>query len=120
MPDPANGKGNDTGADRDRIRYGFYVVVIGLGVVLLAFGFAVFRWTTAADVSAALAPITGVVGTVVGAFFGIQVGSQGKEAAEKDRKEAEDEKDKAKDLSTALAAKLPQAEAEQIIQLFAQ
>jgi hypothetical protein len=63
----------------------------GLAVTLAAFGIAVGVFTNAADVSTALAPITGVVGTIVGAYFGLQVGSSGKDAAEAARSKAEDQ-----------------------------
>jgi hypothetical protein len=64
-------------------RYGVWVVLAGLGVILAAFTISVFVFEpTAADVSTALAPVTGIVGTIVGAYFGVQVGSQGRQQAE--------------------------------------
>jgi phage tail tape-measure protein len=57
-----------------------------LGVV---FGVAVSRFTAAADVTAVVGSVATVVGTIVGAFFGIQVGSSGKEAVEAGRANAE-------------------------------
>lgn len=77
-------------ADQLRINYGFWIVAIGLSVVAVVFIAAITKWTTAADVTAVVGSVTGVVGTVVGAFFGVQVGSAGKEKAESDRKVAED------------------------------
>jgi phage tail tape-measure protein len=54
----------------------------------------------AQQVSTALAPITGVVGTIVGAYFGVQVGSSGQEQVESARAKAEDQ-------AKALAAVAP-------------
>jgi hypothetical protein len=76
--------------DQMRIRYGFWLSAIGLGIVGAVFIVAVMRWPAAADVSAVVGSVTGVVGTIVGAFFGVQVGSAGKEQAEAARKGAEE------------------------------
>ena len=43
----------------------------------------------AADVTAVVGSVATVIGTIMGAFFGVQVGSQGKEAAEAGRAKAE-------------------------------
>jgi hypothetical protein len=98
----------DAVTDQLRIKYGFWVAVIGLLVVAGVFIVAVLRWNTAADVTTVVGSVTGVVGTVVGAFFGLNVGAAGKEKAEAERKEAE---------STALrlAAALPPNEAARIM-----
>ena len=40
--------------------------------------------------TAVVGAFVGLVGTVVGAFFGAQIGSAGKEKAERERKEAEE------------------------------
>jgi hypothetical protein len=76
-------------ADQLRIKYGFWVVAIGLVVIVLVFLSAVARWATASDVTSVVGSVTGVVGTVVGAFFGVQVDSAGKERAENERNAAE-------------------------------
>ena len=76
--------------DELRIKYGFWVVIIGLIVVAVVSLIAILKWTTAADVTAVVGSVTGVVGTVVGAFFGVQVGSAGKEKTESERKVAQD------------------------------
>jgi len=48
---------------------GFWVVVVGLLVVLVSFVVAVLRFDQAADAATALGPVTPVVGTLVGAYF---------------------------------------------------
>jgi hypothetical protein len=85
-----------------RARYGVQVVFAGLAVVLAAFAIAVIAYSEASGVSTALAPITGVVGTIVGAYFGVQVGSAGKQGAETARDKAEDQ---AKKLAAVAPAK---------------
>jgi len=85
--------------DQLRIKYGFWTVLVGLGVVLIVCAIAAVRWNTAGEVATVVGSITGVVGTMVGAFFGVHVGSAGKEKAEQDRKDAED---KALRLASAL------------------
>lgn len=77
-------------ADYLRIKYGFWIVVIGLTIVAAVFLVAITKWTAASDVTAVVGSVTGMVGTIIGAFFGVQVGSAGKEKAESDRKVAED------------------------------
>jgi hypothetical protein len=85
-----------------RVKYGFRIVIGGF--VLVGFGLAlsVWKWSAATDVSSVLGLITGVVGTVVGAFFGVQIGSQGKEKVEVARKSAEN---RALHLAAALGPK---------------
>ncbi len=80
----------DDAASQARLRYGFWVVIAGLVVVVGIFLAANAKWTTANDVTAVVGSITGVVGTLVGAFFGVQVGAAGKEKAESDRRRAEE------------------------------
>ena len=55
---------------------------MGLLVILLCFGIAVWQYDQAADAGAVLAAVTGTVGAIVGAYFGVQVGSAGKEKAD--------------------------------------
>jgi len=82
---------NEAGAQSDekRTTYGFWVVLTGLMIVLISFLATIMKWTTAADVSTVLASITSVVGTLVGTFFGVQVGSTGKEKSDVARNNAE-------------------------------
>ncbi|MGI5272832.1 hypothetical protein ACQEUU_27050 [Nonomuraea sp. CA-218870] len=62
-------------ADAARWRYGFFVVLTGIVATLVAFGAAVY----ATGESAALfAGVAGVVGTIIGAYFGVQAGQSGK------------------------------------------
>jgi hypothetical protein len=73
----------------ERTRYGFWLIVIGVVAVLIAYGAAVARWDDPADVAAVVGSVTAVIGTLVGAFFGVQSGAEGKAQAEKARADAE-------------------------------
>ena len=78
-------------AEFARAKYGVTVVLAGLGGTLVAFGLALLAFDKASAVSAALAPITGLIGSIVGAYFGYQVGASGKSESEAARTKAEDD-----------------------------
>jgi hypothetical protein len=78
-------------AEFARAKYGVTVVLAGMGGTLVAFGLALLAFDKASAVSAALAPITGVIGTLVGAYFGVQVGASGKSESEAARTKAEND-----------------------------
>jgi vacuolar-type H+-ATPase subunit I/STV1 len=70
----------DDGTEAMRIRYAFWLAVFGLGLAALLVVFLVQAgWKTASDVAAVVGLFTSVLGTLVGAFFGVQIGSAGKE-----------------------------------------
>jgi len=85
-----NNKVNPAPSQESRWIYGAGVVLLGLVVVALVFVVAALRFDKAADVSTAVGSVTGVVGTLVGAYFGVQAGSAGKDKSEAARKVAED------------------------------
>ncbi|GAB2930720.1 hypothetical protein ACFMQL_02585 [Nonomuraea fastidiosa] len=66
-------------ADAKRWRYGFLVVVAGIVAVLAAFGAAVFA---SAEFAPLFAGVAGVIGTIIGAYFGVQAGQSGKARVE--------------------------------------
>ncbi len=76
-------------ADLVRIKYGAWLIGAAFVLLGLVFGIAIWQFSTAADVTAVVGSVTTVVGTIIGAFFGVQVGSSGKEAAENGRAHAE-------------------------------
>jgi uncharacterized protein YacL len=100
----------DASADTERAKLGVLVVIAGLAVILIGFVLAVLHYHVAGDAATALASITGVVGTIVGAYFGVQVGSQGKASAEAARTHAENQ-------AKALATVAPKADAAAILGL---
>lgn len=66
-------------ADATRWRYGFFVVLAGIVAILAAFGAAVFA---TGQFAALFAGVAGVIGTIVGAYFGVQAGQSGKARVE--------------------------------------
>jgi hypothetical protein len=73
---PEKGDAGDGG------RQGFWVVVVGLLVVLAAFVVAVLRFDRPPTQPPRSDRSPPVVGTLVGAYFGVRVGSTGREKAE--------------------------------------
>ena len=75
--------------DLTRIRYGAWLIVAAFLMLGIVFGVAVLRYPSAMDVAAVVGTLSTVTGTILGAYFGAQVGSAGKEAAEAGRRKAE-------------------------------
>ena len=73
-----------------RIRYGLLIILAGFVLVALVSVVAIFRWDDATNTAAVIGATTSLVGTVVGAFLGVQVGSAGKERAEAARERSEE------------------------------
>lgn len=74
-------------ADAARWRYGFYVVVTGIVAILVAFGAAVFA---SGQFAPLFAGVAGVVGTIIGAYFGVQAGQSGKARVEAELSRAQE------------------------------
>jgi hypothetical protein len=76
--------------DQMRIRYAFLLAVVGLAVAAVLLLLLVFlkQWT-ASDTVAVVGLFTSVLGTLVGAFFGLQVGAAGLERERQERQEAQ-------------------------------
>ncbi|GAA3024579.1 hypothetical protein [Streptosporangium longisporum] len=92
-------------AEAARWRYGFYVVVMGLLVILVGFVVIAFR---NGDTAAPFAGLVGVSGAIIGAYFGVQVGQSGK-----DRVEAELRR--TNEMAIRLAAKVHAHDADAVI-----
>jgi hypothetical protein len=75
-------------ADQPRWKYGLYAVYAGLGALALCYIVATIRYKVAADAAGALAPVATAIGTLVGAYFGVQVGSAGKQQSDNSRDQA--------------------------------
>jgi hypothetical protein len=69
--------------------YGFLVIISGFAVVLVVFFISLKHWTDVKDVTAAVGAVTGTVGSLAGAFFGVHAGAAGKEKAEQQRDAAQ-------------------------------
>ncbi len=76
--------------DRMRIRYGLLIILTGFALVALVSLVSIWRWDDVTSVATAIGATTSLVGTVVGSFLGVQVGSAGKERVEADRQQLEE------------------------------
>jgi hypothetical protein len=88
IEEPVNG-GIMPEADMLRIKYGAWLIVAGFVLLAVVLGLALWKFQTAADVTAVVGVVAGVIGTIIGTFLGVHVGSTGKEVAESGRAEAE-------------------------------
>jgi hypothetical protein len=100
-----------TSAEDLRARYGAGVVIAGLVVVALTFFAALIAFDKASSVSTALAGVTGVIGTIVGAYFGVQVGSEGKARADENARVATNQLTQANEKAAAVATLVPPQDA---------
>jgi Beta-lactamase superfamily domain len=75
--------------DRLRLRYGFWIIIIGFSLVFLITLIATFRWAEVTSVATVVGAVASLVGTVVGSFFGVQVGAVGKERSDAERERSE-------------------------------
>ncbi|GAA4910295.1 hypothetical protein EV188_10154 [Actinomycetospora succinea] len=63
------------GSGSDRWRLGLYAVLGGALLITLIAVVALIRYPVAADAATATAPFVAAIGTITGAYFGIQAGS---------------------------------------------
>lgn len=77
----SNGQVPDTKKDL----YGFWIIIAGFLVVLAVFLISAHKWPDSKDVTAAVGAVTGTVGSLAGAFFGVRAGSEGKDKADAQR-----------------------------------
>jgi len=76
-------------ADLARLRYGARLIGGAFLLLGVVFSIGAAKITGGAEMVAALGSMTTVVGTIIGAFFGVQIASHGKETAEAGRTRAE-------------------------------
>ncbi len=77
----ANAKDNAT--EKYRVGKAFQLSIIGLSLAaMLVIVLILAGWKTASDITAVVGLFTSVLGTLVGAFFGMQIGSADKAKAE--------------------------------------
>lgn len=107
-----------------RIRYAFWLAVIGLtlAVALVVFLVIYPKGYKSSDVVAVVGLFTSVLGTLVGAFFGLQIGSAGKEKADQNAqranesaKKAQDDAQKANTIAQKALASLQPDQAQKIV-----
>jgi hypothetical protein len=84
---------NHTEMELSRIRHAFWLAIIGLLLATVITIFLVIKGEpdlkSAAEVTAIVGLFTSVTGTLVGAFFGLQIGSAGTEYERRSRQKAE-------------------------------
>jgi hypothetical protein len=81
---------NGLPAETNNQRYGFWVIIAGFAVVVLVFLISAVLWRSdVKDVTAAVGAVTGTVGSLAGAYFGVHAGAAGKEKVEQQRDAAQ-------------------------------
>ena len=108
--------------EKDRLRYAYYLGLGGL-ILIVAFAilimvFSMLGFKDAQAVSSIISPFLTVLGTMVGAFFGLQIGSQGTEQANQQTQDANNRADNAQNMATALAAAADPAKAQDVLKIF--
>src|SRR6266446_4276719 len=93
-----------------RIRYGFYVVAMGLLSLLIAMFVALCKVDKIPDAAALVSAVGAVIGPIVGAFFGLNIGAAGKAKADQDRDKAVQDRDQATKKVEALMGAIQPAE----------
>ncbi len=91
-------------SSEDHWTLGLLAVVIGVTAILVSLFFVMQNFESAADVGAVLGVVTSSVGTIVAAYFGMQVGSAGKEKADENAANANAAALEAQRQATRLAA----------------
>ena len=105
--------------DNGEIKYVGAFLVIALGLIVIAV-LAMMMPVTAnawkpSDVTTLIGSLTTFLGSVVGAFLGVQVGAAGKDKAETARAKAEVDKDKAHGMAMRALAALPPSDAQRVM-----
>ena len=100
--------------DKLKLQLGAAIVVVAFIAILAALVIDLGRATDAKDVGAILGPVTTAIAGLGGAFFGVNLGAQGKESAEKARDSAVEAKDKAQQRAEMYLARLPAAVGAQV------
>lgn len=65
----------------DNIVVNAVVIIVALIVIVWAFNLVIGRVTDAKDIIAIFSGVTGVIGIIIGAYFGVNVGTTGKQEA---------------------------------------
>src|SRR5205814_1127835 len=102
-----------------RIRHAFWLALFGLGVAAALTVFLVKSTETKVDEAAEIVAIVGlftsVTGTLVGAFFGLQIGQAGAEHERRSRQTAEEARQKAEGVTRIALAHLDRDVAKEVL-----
>ncbi|OON68212.1 hypothetical protein [Hymenobacter sp. CRA2] len=91
-----------------RVGSALWITVLGLLITAALAVYLVAQGKPVTDVVALVGVFTSLIGTLVGAFLGIQVGAQGKAKAEEDKAKAEE-------ITRRALAVLPQEQADMVL-----
>jgi hypothetical protein len=105
--------------DSSRDRSAMVVSIAGFAVLMATIAAGMWRWSGPEHVALVLAPVTGVVGAVAGAFLGFQLGAAGVERADLARQQAETARQEAQTIAMTLAAVADPRQAEPIVRALA-
>jgi hypothetical protein len=87
MPATRTGSGDPS----PRWKYGLWAVFAGLAAICIVAVVGVLRYSAPSDAAAAIAPVVAAISALTGAYFGVQVGSAGKEQSDNARDAAHNE-----------------------------
>jgi hypothetical protein len=108
-----------TDTERLRMQHAFWLSLFGLGLAAVLTVFLVlFAGTkvgTPAEVVAIVGLFTSVTGTLVGAFFGLQIGAAGAEHERRSRQAAEASRQKAEEVTRMALAHLNPDTAKEVL-----
>ena len=80
---------NNGGNDGLRTWLGFLLALAGLVLVGIVFWITSNKFSTATDIAAVVGAVTGVVGTIVAAFFGINAAASSSDKAQANARDAQ-------------------------------
>ncbi len=75
--------------EHSRLKYGFWIIMSGFALIAFIAVISIFTWSEVTNVTTMVGAVASLVGTVVGAFLGVQVGAAGKERAEASRERSQ-------------------------------
>ena len=75
--------------EKTRMHYAFWLAVIGIGLSAVLVVVLFLTGMDSQQIGAIIAIFTGITGTLVGTFFGVQIGSAGREQERADRRYSE-------------------------------
>lgn len=84
--------GDSKSIDTIRLKYNLIAIIAAFILLGMVFLYAITTATNANDITAVLSALTGIVGTIIGAYFGANVGAEGKQDAINTKDQAIEEK----------------------------
>ena len=91
-----------------RIKSAFWLAIFGLGLAALLTFVLIVNGKAANEITAVVGLFTSILGTLVGAFFGLQIGSAGTATAQQQAADAQQQATDANNKATAFAGAMKQ------------